>query len=214
MRCGCCWMCIARFGSTATACVDQTEDLSPQSSPFRASWIGKDVRNKRVSDRVLFPSPAPTEFKHLRQPCGAGAVVSGAGAPADRVPTARIRPPRREGRARCPRPAAASSRPPRRPRWSCTNPRGAAGSARRAGNSRHRPARPSPSPPLRSRWRPRRCVRSGRGSRPAAARRRRPGAAPEGQVSAGRRGDGPPGRAAARRPGSAARRPCARAGCG
>jgi hypothetical protein len=55
-------MCIARFGSTATASVDQTEDLSPQSSPFRAPWIGKDVRNKRVSDRVLFPSPAPHEF--------------------------------------------------------------------------------------------------------------------------------------------------------
>ena len=52
-------MCLARFGSPATACVDQAEDLSPQSSPFRDAWIGKDVRNKRVSDRVLFPSPAP-----------------------------------------------------------------------------------------------------------------------------------------------------------
>ena len=31
----------------------------PQSSPFRDAWIGKDVRNKRVSERVLFPSPAP-----------------------------------------------------------------------------------------------------------------------------------------------------------
>src|SRR5690606_11552243 len=52
-------MCLARFGSPATACVDQAEDLSPQSSPFRDAWIGKNVRNKRVSDRVLFPSPAP-----------------------------------------------------------------------------------------------------------------------------------------------------------
>lgn len=50
---------MARFGSPATACVDQAEDLSPQSSPFRDAWIGKDVRNKRVSERVLFPSPAP-----------------------------------------------------------------------------------------------------------------------------------------------------------
>jgi hypothetical protein len=52
-------MCLARFGSPATACVDQAEDLSPQSSPFRDVWIGKNVRNKRVGDRVLFPSPAP-----------------------------------------------------------------------------------------------------------------------------------------------------------
>ncbi|ABM95283.1 hypothetical protein Mpe_A2327 [Methylibium petroleiphilum PM1] len=60
IRCsGCWWMCLARFGSPTTACVDQAEDLSPQSSPFRDAWIGKDVRNKRVSDRVLFPSPAP-----------------------------------------------------------------------------------------------------------------------------------------------------------
>ncbi|MDH2248693.1 hypothetical protein N5J78_21520, partial [Pseudomonas sp. GD03856] len=35
--------------------------MSPQSSPFRDAWIGKDVRNKRVSDRVLFPSPAPDQ---------------------------------------------------------------------------------------------------------------------------------------------------------
>ncbi len=63
IRCsGCWWMCLARFGSPATACVDQAEDLSPQSSPFRDAWIGKDVRNKRVSDRVLFPSPAPFSF--------------------------------------------------------------------------------------------------------------------------------------------------------
>jgi len=60
IRCsGCWWMCLARFGSPATACVDQAEDLSPQSSPFRDAWIGKNVHNKRVSDRVLFPSPAP-----------------------------------------------------------------------------------------------------------------------------------------------------------
>src|SRR3546814_166405 len=56
-------MCLARFGSPATACVDQAEDLSPQSSPFRDAWIGKNVRNKRVSDRVLFPSPAPAHFR-------------------------------------------------------------------------------------------------------------------------------------------------------
>ena len=59
-------MCLARFGSPATACVDQAEDLSPQSSPFRDAWIGKNVRNKRVSDRVLFPSPAP-HFRPARQ---------------------------------------------------------------------------------------------------------------------------------------------------
>ena len=60
IRCsGCWWMCLAHFGSPATVCVDQAEDLSPQSSLFRDAWIGKDVRNKRVSDRVLFPSPAP-----------------------------------------------------------------------------------------------------------------------------------------------------------
>ena len=63
IRCsGCWWMCLARFGSPTTACVDQAEDLSPQSSPFRDAWIGKDVRNKRVSDRVLFPSPAPLQL--------------------------------------------------------------------------------------------------------------------------------------------------------
>lgn len=70
-------MCLARFGSPATACVDQAEDLSPQSSPFRDAWIGKNVRNKRVSDRVLFPSPAPPEFKHLRQSSGVGVLLSG-----------------------------------------------------------------------------------------------------------------------------------------
>lgn len=70
---------MAHSGSTATACVDQTEDLSPQSSPFRDAWIGKDVRNKRVSERVLFPSPAPNEFKHLRQSFGVGVLLSGSG---------------------------------------------------------------------------------------------------------------------------------------
>lgn len=64
-------MCLARFGSPATACVDQAEDLSPQSSPFRDAWIGKNVRNKRVSDRVLFPSPAPDScaFPRCPAPC-------------------------------------------------------------------------------------------------------------------------------------------------
>src|SRR5690606_37968246 len=60
-------MCLARFGSPATACVDQAEDLSPQSSPFRDAWIGKNVRNKRVSDRVLFPSPAPLQLSRYFQ---------------------------------------------------------------------------------------------------------------------------------------------------
>lgn len=60
-------LCLARFGSPATACVDQAEDLSPQSSPFRDAWIGKNVRNKRVSDRVLFPSPAPLQLSRAFQ---------------------------------------------------------------------------------------------------------------------------------------------------
>lgn len=72
---------MAHSGSTETACVDQTEDMSPQSSPFRDPWIGKDVRNKRVSDRVLFPSPAPSEFKHLRQSYGVGVLLSGVMSP-------------------------------------------------------------------------------------------------------------------------------------
>lgn len=74
-------MCLARFGSPATACVDQAEDLSPQSSPFRDAWIGKDVRNKRVSDRVLFPSPAPLhlEIPFQVQPFSVGSPISANG---------------------------------------------------------------------------------------------------------------------------------------
>jgi len=47
------------------------ELLNPRSLTSHGdAWIGKNVRNKRVSDRVLFPSPAPNQhFVCLRPKC-------------------------------------------------------------------------------------------------------------------------------------------------